>query len=263
MRLFVIVVHFRLKTCREWIDSGSSINSFLTYSTHRGVAASFQKCYLEEKENLQSAQERALGNMPLVDKIRMWHVDEGDLDDPDTDFHDDSQLDDDSNSDYDLDSPHVSKYQEVVAKSCAYRWLLARLHREVNFTSLENKGMSSISTQIRQRLDCRPKLHLISRQRGPPICRTVFGSEWDPMAFVREQEYPEEPGEALEEALTLTGGLDDEAEAMACSEYLYRTWPLVGEDVMKLLKEVVRTDLGLPCSGMISIYTPCPVRLSH
>lgn len=239
-----------------------SINVFLTYSTRRGVATAFEKYYLEEKENLESAQERALGNMPLADKMSMWRVDDGDLDDPDPDLYDDGQPDDENDSDFDLDSPDVSKYQEVVTKSCAYRWLLARLHREVNFTTVGEKGMSSISTQIRQRLESRPELHLISRQQGPPKCRMVFRSEWDPMAFVLEQEYSEGPGEALEGALTLTGGLGEEVEAMTCSEYLRRTWPLLGEDVMKLVKEVVRTDLGLPCSGM-TMHISYPVRLPH
>jgi hypothetical protein len=225
---------------------------------------------------MERAQQRVFGNMPLVDKISRWRVDEGTLDDPaplnlvvhDKPLHNAGQLGDDknsddssshngdrdnSNSDDGLDSPNVPIYQDVVTKSCAYQWLVARLHREVDFTSFGHDGMSPISTQIRQKLDSQPEIHLISRQSGPPICKMAFRSEWDPVAFVREQEYPENPGEAIEWALTLTEGENDDAEAMACSEYLCRTWPLLGEDVMKLIKDVVRTDLPHGSNGSISM----------
>jgi hypothetical protein len=175
-------------------------------------------------------------------------------------MHEDGGLSDENSSDEDLEGPDVSKYEEVVTKSSAYRWLLARLHREVDFTSFGQNGTSSISTQIRERLYSQPELHMISRQSGPPIFKMIFRSEWDPMGFIREQEYSEEPGEAIAGALTITEGVDDNAEAMACSEYLCRTWPLLGQDIMELVKDVVRNDLGLRRSGMPGRYV---VWLSH
>jgi len=213
---------------------------------------------------MKSRQQRVLGNMPLVEKMNMWQVDEERLDDPatvasaaaqvppDTPLRDDGQLSDDSNSNSGLDSPNVSTYQDIVTKSCAYQWLLARLLREVHSTSLGHNCILFISTQIRQRLDARPELQKvpISSQTGPAICKMVFCSEWDPVAFVREQEYPDEPGEAIEGAIILTEGADQDTEAMTCSEYMRRTWPLLGEDVMKLIKDVVRSDLDQKFSGM-------------
>jgi hypothetical protein len=172
----------------------------------------------------------------------------------DTLMHEDDQLGGDNNSEADLDSPNVSKYEDTVTNSCAYRWLLARLHREVDLTSFGHDGPYSISTQLRYELDSQLRRPFPSGQSELPIRRMVFRSEWDPTIFIREQEYFEGPGETIERVLTVTEGEDHVAEAMACSEYLCRTWPLHGEEVMELVKEVVRNDLGLRHSGMPSRY---------
>jgi hypothetical protein len=50
----------------------------------------------------------------------------------------------------------------------------------------------------------------------------TFGIEWDPLAFVKEQEYREKPDEAVEIAITLTGPAKD-AQALTCAQYLCQT----------------------------------------
>ncbi|KAH7351354.1 hypothetical protein BKA65DRAFT_500238 [Rhexocercosporidium sp. MPI-PUGE-AT-0058] len=56
--------------------------------------------------------------------------------------------------------------------------------------------------------------------------------------FCKEQGYPGRPDEAIENDLTLTGG-DDHVELLTCSEYVYRTWPLIGEQVLHWIKSII------------------------
>ena len=52
---------------------------------------------------------------------------------------------------------------------------------------------------------------------------------------------------AIARGITLTQGLDGETEAMACGEYLRRTWPKVGEYFVKLIKDMVQAEPGSEC----------------
>ena len=86
-----------------------------------------------------------------------------------------------------------------------------------------------------------PSAHKVSRKESAEAYKITFEIKWDPLAFVKEQEYREEPDEAVEIAITLTGSAKD-AQAITCAQYLYQTWPLVGEHIIQLVKDVV-------CSG--------------
>jgi hypothetical protein len=67
--------------------------------------------------------------------------------------------------------------------------------------------------------------HKVSRKKSVEAYKITFEIEWDPLAFIKEQEYREEPGEAIERAITLTGYAKD-AQALTCAQYLRQTWPL-------------------------------------
>jgi hypothetical protein len=73
--------------------------------------------------------------------------------------------------------------------------------------------------------------------------KVTFVIEWDPLAFVKEQEYREEPDEAIEKAITLTGSAKD-AQALTCAQYLCQTWPSTGEHTTRLVKDVLRSGPG-------------------
>lgn len=112
--------------------------------------------------------------------------------------------------------------------------------------------MNAISTQIRQVLYSQRKDNVVSGRRRLSHLSVVFRSDWDPLAFLIEQEYKEESGEAIGGAFVIVQGADSdaEAEAVTCGEYVTRTWPLLGEHFMGLLKSVVRGDPGVRCAGM-------------
>lgn len=81
----------------------------------------------------------------------------------------------------------------------------------------------------------------------------TFRMEWDPLAFIKEQEYSEELDETMETAITLTGSARD-AQALTCAQYLRQTWPSAAEHIIRLIKDVVRNRPGhrqeCKCSGL-------------
>lgn len=131
-------------------------------------------------------------------------------------------------------------YRDFIFKSSAYEWLLASLRREILLTPAEPNCMDTIRRKIIESL---PKFHKFSRKQSTEAYKITFGIEWDPLAFIREQGYREVPDKAIEIAITLTGSAKD-AQALSCAQYLCQTWPLAGEHIIQLVKDVVRSRPG-------------------
>ena len=210
--------------------------------------------------------------MSLHELFGRWHVDQV-MDDPNSatarpddvpPTDDDGQLDgDDDDDDNDVDDAQFVMYQNVVANSTAFQWLLYRLHRETNLTTSEASSVKAISTHIRQILYTRRENRLVSSRKGPPKFSVLFQSDWDPLVFIHNQEYTEEPEEAIEGAIVIVQGTNGDVEAMPCSEYVGRTWPLFGEHFMELVKHTVRSKPGLRCSGELHKYHVFCYQLSY
>jgi hypothetical protein len=225
---------------------------------YRDIAVSFEHYYLDDNE---TSRRRRLNEMSLDERVDRWQVDQV-MDDPNSaivhpddvpHMNDDAQSDGDDDYDDDdeasVDGSRFVMYRNVVTNSIAFQWLLGRLHREGSLTISEANSFKAISAQIRQVLYSRRENRLFSSQKGPPKCSAVFQSDWDPLASIRDQEYKEEPEETVECAIVIVQDANGDVEAMPCSEYVNRTWPLFGENFMGLLKHTVRSTPGLRCSG--------------
>lgn len=71
-----------------------------------------------------------------------------------------------------------------------------------------------------------------------PDCIVLYQVDWDPTAFFQEQDYGCGTGEAFRKAMTLTG-IPNEAEGLACEEYICRTWPQTGAAFLELMQLVL------------------------
>lgn len=177
--------------------------------------------------------------MSLDELLSRWQVDQV-VDDPNSttarpddvpftndnaelDGNDDDNDGDDDDDDGDVDDSQLAMYRNVVAKSIAFQWLLCRLHRETSLATLEASSARAISIHIRQTLYARRENRVVSSERGPPKCSVLFQSDWDPLAFVSNQEYKEEPDEAIDGAIVIVQAINGGAEAMPCSGYVGRT----------------------------------------
>ena len=143
----------------------------------------------------------------------------------------------------------LSKYCNLVRESPAYTWFLARLERCVVLSTAKTDRMPRISNVILNKLSREPAFRRISRHMNPHLCAMTFRVHWDPLAFLRDQEYNDGilPVDALERAITITGARTD-AQAMTTSQYMNQTWPLVGQEILSFIKEVVRSGYHTPCS---------------
>ncbi|KAL2824352.1 hypothetical protein BDW59DRAFT_162455 [Aspergillus cavernicola] len=127
-------------------------------------------------------------------------------------------------------------YKDFISKAPAYEWLLATLRRELLLAPAEPNSMEAIRKSIVTSL---PSSNKISRKTAAEAYIVTFVTDWNPLAFVKEQGYKEDPDEAVETTITLTGSAND-AQALTCAQYLLQTWPSAGGHIMKLVKDVVR-----------------------
>lgn len=132
-----------------------------------------------------------------------------------------------------IDTPTHLALWGYIFKAPAFEWLLATFCREFHLVS---DSINLIGQTIIQFLLFSQK---IKREKSELAYSMTFRMEWDPLAFVEEQEYREELDETVETAITLTGTARD-AQALTCAQYLRQTWPSTAEYIIRLIKDVVR-----------------------
>jgi hypothetical protein len=131
-------------------------------------------------------------------------------------------------------------YRDFIFKAPAYEWLIANLRKECFLAPAEPNSMEAIRRKIIYSL---PSSHEVSRKKLAEAYKITFEIEWDPLAFVKEQKYKEQPDEAIEIAITLIGSAKD-AQALTCAQYLRQTWPSAGGHTVQLVKDVLRSGRG-------------------
>ncbi|KAI9764589.1 MAG: hypothetical protein M1840_008318 [Geoglossum simile] len=227
---------------------------FFIHKYRSDIVGSFKDRYSHE-ENLADNRTRDPDKMPLEVVMSNWYQTLEDPEDsvtPDPDFGDlneanvDDLVDRKPNEEAgegvyeETNMPELSAYRDFIFKAPAYEWLLASLRREFLLSPAEPNSMEDIRRQIICSL---PSSHKVSRKKSAEAYRMTFRVEWDPLAFVKEQEYREELDEVVEIAITLTGSAKD-AQALTCAQYLCQTWPSIGRHTIRLVKEVVRGGPG-------------------
>lgn len=147
--------------------------------------------------------------------------------------------------------PAPDPYREFIVNSPAYHWLLVTLQREFNLSRADPDIMQHIKGVL---IAAFPSQRKISRRLPSSEHKMILHLEWDPISFIREQQYAERPDEALANAITLTGSSDD-AQALTSLNYLSQTWPATGKEVMHVLCDAVRGQSGsIACCMLLYIY---------
>jgi hypothetical protein len=140
-------------------------------------------------------------------------------------------------------------YLDFIMKSPAYSWLVASVQREAAIT----RAAPDMMEEIRKTVLCSlPPFHKVTRKASPQEYKATFEINWDPLSFVKEQQFSESTCEALERAITLTGSVNN-AQAVTTGEYLSQTWPATGKHIMQLVTDVVRNtvDFRVTCECII------------
>jgi hypothetical protein len=145
----------------------------------------------------------------------------------------------------------LGPYHDFIVESPAYTWLVASLQREAILT----RATPDLMEGIREKILCAsPSLQKVSRKTPSQEYRGTFELDWDPLSFVKEQQYTESPDEALERAITLTGSANN-VQALTAGEYLSQTWAATGKYVMRLVTNVLRNtaERHVACGYIIYI----------
>lgn len=153
-------------------------------------------------------------------------------------------------SDHIPEDTNTSIYRDFTVRSPAYNWLVATLQREAILT----RATPDLAEKIRKEiLDCLQFYPNASRKAPSQEYRAIFELDWDPLSFVKEQQYAETPQEALERAITITGTVND-AQAVTTGEYLSQAWPATGKYVMQLVADAIRNTVD---HNAVCRYTVC------
>jgi hypothetical protein len=149
----------------------------------------------------------------------------------------------------DIAPQDLCKYRNLVKASPAHTWFVARLERCFVLSRANVDRIPDISDVILSTLSREPSFQRFSRHRNPHLCAMTFRVHWDPLAFLRDQEYDDDmlPEDALERAITITGAETD-AQAMTTYQYMSQAWPVMGPDILSLMKDLVRAGYRTLCS---------------
>ncbi|KAH8435419.1 Pfs domain protein [Aspergillus melleus] len=135
-------------------------------------------------------------------------------------------------ADDDEDLPGLTAYRELITGSPVYEWLLGSLRRGLHLHPAEPNVQDAIRNRI---IDSLPSSRRVSRYDQPRIYQVVFLLNWDPSAFITEQEHDLSKEGFLSKIITITGTSQD-AQAMTCLQYLHQTWHLYGSDILQLVE---------------------------
>lgn len=186
-------------------------------------------------------EERAPSPIDKVELVNQWlQQPEGDPPEPPFPIdYPELELAEYENEDKSVKEEVDSKlYREFVLKSPAYSWLVTILKREATLTRGCPDLMKDIESSI---IAILPPIPTVSKKVSPPPYRATLKLDWDPLGFLREQQYSESPNEAVQHAITLTGCAND-AQGLTTRQYLLQTWPTTGGEVMDMVASIVCSD---------------------
>jgi hypothetical protein len=207
----------------------------------RRVAELLEKRLTYEDEVEEDSASTVSASIPFQEKVRNWINQE----DPEVDMLADPPFDHDFS---DEPESNAERYTSLVSQTSAYSWLVASIGRELTQTSKDDGLLTTLRDKIRRYL---PPLPKISIRRQPECLKLLFKVNWDPMAFIHEQEYSEESAFALERAITLTG-LPTDAQASPCFQYLKQAWPSSSSCIITLIYKLMRVDIDQKVQGVIA-----------
>lgn len=188
-----------------------------------------------------------LDNLDDLDELELYNVPGNQ--DIEEDVLQEDHPDQDEEEDGETNAFDLSAHRDLISASPAYRWLLVTLRREsLLAVEFSNNAMEDIRQTILSSLKVSQK---ISRSRSAEAFRATFLINWDPIAFLKEQLYGEDLGEAIEKVITLTGSAKN-AQALTTLQYLRQTWPITGEYILQLVKGVLKEPRGQKYTGECS-----------
>jgi hypothetical protein len=186
--------------------------------------------------------------MELGDLMNLWHQNLEDADDDIANPQNDIDVGSETSSigeivtveDSDKDLPELVAYKNLISSSPVYEWLLGTIRRKLHLKPAAPNSQDTIRHRI---LDSLPSSRIVSRYDQPRIYQATFILNWDPIAFVREQEYDQSKPGFIGKIITVTGSSHD-AQAMTSLQYLHQTWHSYGASILQLVEATLLNEPG-------------------
>ncbi|KIL83643.1 hypothetical protein FAVG1_13126 [Fusarium avenaceum] len=209
------------------------------YKNRREIATAFTKISSKQCEEDLEVSKLNSDSMSLQERMSLWEKNEEiemvsveeDLEGhslEDTSFQHENEEAESSN--------RLLAYREFIPSTEAYEWLLTRLRREFCLIPTELNTIRAIRTRVMSLLSLD---YRTSRKVSSQSYSVRYELDWHILGFFESQGYSNRPDQVLENVVTLTGSCQD-AQAATCDQYVRQTWPLTGEMMVQLLKEVLQ-----------------------
>ena len=196
---------------------------------YREIAAQLEAMLIREEENKPDYIQRHLGDMPLLDKMRMWESkNEQDHSAVPKNYFEGIPDVEEASFDYE----ELSEYHKIILDSAAYKWFLGNLRNECVLQ------METPESRIRELILDKLPTGEISRRQSPDIHELTFDLEWPRSTeeILRFELWPElkHQNQASRPSIIMTGSLH-EAQGLTIKEYLAQTWPAIGLQLLDAL----------------------------
>jgi hypothetical protein len=137
--------------------------------------------------------------------------------------------------------PQLSDYKVFIESSESYRWLVSRFRQHRQLSNGDRDTKSDVGSSLRERLRTQEALRKMSHRR--PLSKVVveFVLQWHPKSHVDDQGDDQPMPKTLDNILCLTGSWY-EAQATTIADYMRQTWPVTGEAVVSLFRQLMNVS---------------------
>ena len=134
--------------------------------------------------------------------------------------------------------PQLPEYENFIAKSEAYRWLLSRMSQHDGFSNGKVDAMITIENEILGHFRTQEHLTTMSRSKPQALTCMKIHLRWDPREYISSLGL--DPDSCNFDKILSITGTPHESQAIGVVEYLRQTWPTTTDvDVLPVLRQLI------------------------
>jgi hypothetical protein len=134
--------------------------------------------------------------------------------------------------------PQLPEYENFIAKSEAYSWLLSRMSQHDGFLNGKVDAMITIENQILGHFRTQEHLTAISRSRPQALTSLKIHLRWDPREYITSLGL--DPDSCDFDTILCVTGTPRESQAIGVVDYLRQTWPTTTDvDLLPMLRQLI------------------------
>ena len=134
--------------------------------------------------------------------------------------------------------PQLPEYENFIANSEAYGWLLSRMSQHDGFSNGKVDAMIIMEDQILGHFRTQERLTAMSRSRPQALTFLKIHLTWDPREYITSLGL--DPDSCDFDTILCVTGTPRESQAIGVVGYLRQTWPTTTDvDVLPMLRQLI------------------------